>query len=172
MLLDNAFAIEVQANGGATNACSGGPGASFMPKLGSLPFGGEKAVDSVVHEAVRNPVGLAPKPFEPKTEAFGDGPTSSIVDTALHFHAMDAFMLKQVCHGGSRSPGRDPASKGGLTEPVPDFGIAILTVDVPDDYTADERALVPDAAVETVGTLALIQELRNEGSGIRERLHP
>jgi hypothetical protein len=31
MPLDNAFAFEVQANGGATDAGSGGPGASFMP---------------------------------------------------------------------------------------------------------------------------------------------
>jgi hypothetical protein len=34
MLLDNAFDSEVQASGGCTNARSGGPGASFMPKLG------------------------------------------------------------------------------------------------------------------------------------------
>jgi len=34
MLLDNAFEFEVQANGDATNASAGGPGASFMPKLG------------------------------------------------------------------------------------------------------------------------------------------
>jgi hypothetical protein len=31
MPLDNAFGSEVQANGGTTDACSGGPGASFMP---------------------------------------------------------------------------------------------------------------------------------------------
>jgi hypothetical protein len=35
MPLDNAFAFEVQANGSAPDAHSGGPGASFMPKLGS-----------------------------------------------------------------------------------------------------------------------------------------
>jgi len=29
MPLDNAFAVEVQANSGALGACSGGPGASF-----------------------------------------------------------------------------------------------------------------------------------------------
>jgi hypothetical protein len=29
MFLDNALAVEVQANGGATDAGSGGPGASF-----------------------------------------------------------------------------------------------------------------------------------------------
>jgi hypothetical protein len=29
MLLDNAFLLEVQRSGGATNARSGGPGASF-----------------------------------------------------------------------------------------------------------------------------------------------
>jgi hypothetical protein len=38
MPLDNAIAIEVQANGGAANARSGGPGASFMPKLGRKQF--------------------------------------------------------------------------------------------------------------------------------------
>ena len=34
MALDNAFRFAMQANGGATDARSGGPGASFMPKLG------------------------------------------------------------------------------------------------------------------------------------------
>jgi hypothetical protein len=34
MPLDNASAIEVQANGGAADAGSGGHGVSFMPKLG------------------------------------------------------------------------------------------------------------------------------------------
>jgi hypothetical protein len=31
MLLDNAFDIELQANGGRWDARSGGPGVSFMP---------------------------------------------------------------------------------------------------------------------------------------------
>jgi hypothetical protein len=31
MLLDNAVVLEVQANGGADDASSGGPGVSFMP---------------------------------------------------------------------------------------------------------------------------------------------
>jgi len=31
MFLDNAFRGEAQRNGGATDARSGGPGASFMP---------------------------------------------------------------------------------------------------------------------------------------------
>ncbi len=35
MPLDNAFRAEVQANGGAREAGSGGPGVSFMPKLGA-----------------------------------------------------------------------------------------------------------------------------------------
>ena len=35
MSFDNAIPAEVQANGGATDASSGGPGASFMRKLGS-----------------------------------------------------------------------------------------------------------------------------------------
>jgi len=34
MPLDNAFLLEVQRNGGATDADAGGPGASFMPLLG------------------------------------------------------------------------------------------------------------------------------------------
>jgi hypothetical protein len=39
ILLSNAFGIEVQANGGAADTCSGGPGASFMPKLGASRYG-------------------------------------------------------------------------------------------------------------------------------------
>jgi len=38
MPLDNAFDCEVQANGGRPDAGSGGPGVSFMPKLGTTPL--------------------------------------------------------------------------------------------------------------------------------------
>jgi hypothetical protein len=38
MPLDSAFPIEVQANGGAVDAHSGGPSDSFMPKLGIRPL--------------------------------------------------------------------------------------------------------------------------------------
>jgi hypothetical protein len=69
------------------------------------PFGFQYAVHDVIHEAIRNPVTLAPNPFGAKTQAFRHRAAGTILDAALHLDAMDPLVAKQMADRGARGGG-------------------------------------------------------------------
>jgi hypothetical protein len=117
----------------------------------------------MVYESVCDPMRLPPDTLRGKAASFGYRSACRILDSALHLDTMKSLRPEQMPHDRPSASGRE-------TEPVADFGIAVLPVDVPADRSACQLAPIPDPEVEPVASHFLLLEPIDEGFDVVERM--